>query len=159
MSYTPTNWQSGDIITSAKLNKMEQGIANGSGGSSTLSGLTDVDISNPTDGQTLMYNATSGKWENGSGGSSGGGVLALHVDTQTGALDKTWQEIYDQINAGTICVVFQPISNDGITGLESLMVTSVEDQTQVAWGNGYVVICSGGFSLSAQTPNDYPIIN
>lgn len=31
MSYTPTNWQSGDIITSAKLNKMEQGIANGGG--------------------------------------------------------------------------------------------------------------------------------
>lgn len=31
MSYIPTNWQSGDIITSAKLNKMEQGIANGGG--------------------------------------------------------------------------------------------------------------------------------
>lgn len=32
---------------------------------STLAGLTDVDISNPTDGQTLVYNATSEKWENG----------------------------------------------------------------------------------------------
>lgn len=27
MSYTPTNWSSGDTITSAKLNKIEQGIA------------------------------------------------------------------------------------------------------------------------------------
>lgn len=27
MSYTPTNWQSGDTITSAKLNKIENGIA------------------------------------------------------------------------------------------------------------------------------------
>lgn len=40
----------------------------GGGGSSTLSGLTDVNISNPTDGQTLVYNATTGKWENGAGG-------------------------------------------------------------------------------------------
>ena len=27
MSYEPTNWQAGDIVTSAKLNKIEQGIA------------------------------------------------------------------------------------------------------------------------------------
>lgn len=31
MSYTPTNWQTGDTITAEKLNKMEQGIA-GAGG-------------------------------------------------------------------------------------------------------------------------------
>ena len=31
MAYTPTNWKAGDTVTSAKLNKMEQGIANGSG--------------------------------------------------------------------------------------------------------------------------------
>lgn len=29
MSYTPTNWKSGDVVTSAKLNKLEQGIATG----------------------------------------------------------------------------------------------------------------------------------
>lgn len=27
MAYEPTNWKAGDIVTSAKLNKMEQGIA------------------------------------------------------------------------------------------------------------------------------------
>jgi len=32
MSYTPTNWQSGDVVTSEKLNKIEQGIAAASGG-------------------------------------------------------------------------------------------------------------------------------
>ena len=31
MAYEPTNWKSGDIITSAKLNKLEQGVAGGSG--------------------------------------------------------------------------------------------------------------------------------
>ena len=28
MSYTPNTWKSGDVVTSAKLNKIEQGIAN-----------------------------------------------------------------------------------------------------------------------------------
>ena len=28
MSYNPTNWQAGDTVTSAKLNKIEQGIKN-----------------------------------------------------------------------------------------------------------------------------------
>ena len=36
----------------------------GSGGSSTLFDLTDTTISSPTNGEVLMYNSTSGKWEN-----------------------------------------------------------------------------------------------
>lgn len=31
MAYEPTTWQAGDTITSARLNKMEQGIAEGGG--------------------------------------------------------------------------------------------------------------------------------
>ena len=31
MAYEPTNWQAGDIVTSAKLNKLEQGVANSGG--------------------------------------------------------------------------------------------------------------------------------
>ena len=44
----------------------------GGGGSSSLSGLTDVSISSPTNGQVLKYNSTTLKWENAdeSGGSS-----------------------------------------------------------------------------------------
>ena len=32
MSYTPTTWQSGDIVTAEKLNKLEQGLADIGGG-------------------------------------------------------------------------------------------------------------------------------
>ncbi len=32
MSYEPTNWKAGDVVTSAKLNKLEQGVANAGGG-------------------------------------------------------------------------------------------------------------------------------
>ena len=31
MSYEPTQWKDGDLVTSAKLNKIEQGIAAGGG--------------------------------------------------------------------------------------------------------------------------------
>ena len=32
MSYTPTNWQNGDVITAEKLNKLENGVANANAG-------------------------------------------------------------------------------------------------------------------------------
>ena len=31
MAYEPTNWKTGDVVTSAKLNKLEQGVVAGSG--------------------------------------------------------------------------------------------------------------------------------
>lgn len=66
----------------------------GPGGASTLSGLTDVDISNPANGQTLVYNATSGKWENGVGGGTAG-ILKVHDSGENygSSLDHTWAEI------------------------------------------------------------------
>lgn len=33
MAYTPTVWQTGDTITAEKLNKLENGVASGEGGS------------------------------------------------------------------------------------------------------------------------------
>lgn len=38
----------------------------------TLNDISDVDISSPTNGQTLVYNSISGNWENGAGGGGGG---------------------------------------------------------------------------------------
>lgn len=81
-------------------------------GSSTLSGLTDVDISNPTDGQTLVYNAESGKWENGAGG---GGVLVCHIvmSDETPTLDKTYREI---VNAD-MAILKVIDEEEGLSGL------------------------------------------
>ena len=45
------------------IDAIEQG---GGGGSSTLSGLTDVDITSASNGQVLTYDSTSEKWENSS---------------------------------------------------------------------------------------------
>ena len=95
-------------------------------GSSTLSGLTDVDISNPTDGQTLVYNATSGKWENGAGG--GGGALIVHWshDEVHGiyTLDKTWKEIADAILVGPVLLLLDDIGS-GEYSLSSVPIEAV----------------------------------
>ena len=57
----------GDTLT-AGTNYSEGNVAGslgGGGGSSTLAGLTDTNISSPTDKQPLTYDATTGKWING----------------------------------------------------------------------------------------------
>lgn len=42
MSYTPTNWKSGDVVTSTKLNKLEQGVAAAGGGALLVNGVYDA---------------------------------------------------------------------------------------------------------------------
>ena len=43
MSYTPHTWTSGEVVTAAKMNALEQGAASGGGG--LLIDLTDMDSS------------------------------------------------------------------------------------------------------------------
>ena len=47
----------------------------GGGGSSSLAGLTDVDLTTPTDGQVLTYDGNSSKWVNANGGGGGGHTI------------------------------------------------------------------------------------
>ena len=54
-------------------------IAMGGGGSDALSGLSDVDTTGVADGNCLVYNNTSGKWEDGACGGS-------ETDPQVGAV-------------------------------------------------------------------------
>ena len=54
----------GDEDKYLKANGTWDTPSGGGGGSSTLSGLTDVDLSSPTNGQILKYNSTTQKWEN-----------------------------------------------------------------------------------------------
>lgn len=53
MSYEPTNWKAGDTVTSAKLNKMEQGIA---GGTNIL--LVEANSSIVEEEMVIMLNKT-----------------------------------------------------------------------------------------------------
>ena len=53
------------------------------GGSSTLSGLSDVSISGPTGGDVLTYDQNTGKWVNGAGGGSGSGGHTIKDENGT----------------------------------------------------------------------------
>ena len=62
--------------TNQYISALGQNSGGGGGGASALADLTDVSLSSPTNGQALVYNATSGKWENQTiGGGGGGGTL------------------------------------------------------------------------------------
>lgn len=86
-------------LTQAEYDAMEQAgtldptvmyfITDGqSGGSSTLAGLSDVNLTNPADGQLLRYNGTSGKWENAGIDSLGSTSLDTTDKTIVGAINE-----------------------------------------------------------------------
>lgn len=136
------------------------GGGGGGGGSSTLAGLTDVDISNPTDGQTLVYNASAGKWENGAGG---GGGLVVHYDAvDTGALDKTWQEIYD---AYPLVEIVYDEHDEGYDAKFRLIVCTVQfDADATPPDSKYYMFTSDPNSGMSQlyfgcdSASDYPVV-
>ena len=53
------------------------------GGASALEDLTDVDITTPTDGQALVYDATNDKWINGTVQGGGGHMDTLWTGNET----------------------------------------------------------------------------
>ena len=65
---TTVSWteiqQSGTKIAEISINGTTTDVyAPTGGGSSTLAGLSDVSVTNPSDGDLLRYNATTSKWE------------------------------------------------------------------------------------------------
>ena len=90
----------------------EEVSTGGGGGSSTLAGLTDVDLTTPTDGQVLSYDGTNNKWVNasGGGGSSASGVYIGTCSTAGATSAKEVTVSSDQnfvLEKGTtICVHF-----------------------------------------------------
>ena len=80
MNYDVIN-TSGTTITSFEIDYWvisPKAGSGGGGGASSLSELSDVSISNPTDGQVLTYNATTQKWENKT--PTGGGTTNITAE-------------------------------------------------------------------------------
>lgn len=94
--------------------------SNGSGGATSLDGLSDVDTSStpPTDGQSLVYNAADGEWQPGTV-SGGGGASAIDdltdVDTSTVAPTNgqalVWNSTDGEWQPGTVS------SGSGVTSI------------------------------------------
>ena len=72
-------------------------IAQNTGGDGSAEGIGNTynDYGTPLTRAEALLATIMENTAGGGGGGSGGGVLVCHVDTQTYALDHTWQEIYD----------------------------------------------------------------
>ena len=70
MSYDPTNWKAGDVISSQKLNKLEQGVADAGGGGGNLV----VTITKTEEGGEVTYTADKTAGEIKAAMESGQGV-------------------------------------------------------------------------------------
>lgn len=112
MSYTPTNWKKGDVITSTKLNKLEQGVANG--------------------------------------------ILVVGVDTETGTMDKTWQEIHDADFA-----IIKGSPEEGLTVIDYVNVISVDsgDYIVQVQGSTFVTDSADGYPTAGDEPAPSPFPN
>lgn len=106
MAYEPTTWQTGDVVTAEKLNKLENGVV----GSSSSENLI----------ATLTYNEADDYF----------------------ALDKSWRDIKNALDAGGIVVAknaYEESSGPVITDIWYLYSTmSVDSPTgDVAYGAGF----------------------
>ena len=92
------------------------GTGGGGGGATALSELVDVALSNPQNGQVLMYNSSTGKWYNGTVQSGGGGTVTS-ITAGTG------------LSGGTI-------TSSGTIALSQEMQTAIANGvTAYGWGD------------------------
>lgn len=125
MAYSPTTWQDGDTITSARLNKMEQGIA-GAGGALVAD---------------LVVTADSASQGTRSGTKSSDGYIYT--------LNKTAQEVLDALEGGmsiTVRMVDMVESDEGtVFGYTTYVAVELslnEDpfMMKVYWSDGEYII-------------------
>jgi len=153
MSYTKQTWQAGDEITSAKLNHLEDGINN----IATEVANFPVDIDNPQDGDTLIYNAAEQKWVSGS--SNGGGIFIVRYDNDANHLDKTAGEIIAACDAGKIVYLRYEYVHDDGTSNRSLHIFQSYNYSIYTDGNESIYLNFEGNYLRADALTDYPIYN
>ena len=144
------------LWTPSYLSALGQNTGGGGGGAVALTDLVDVAISNPTNGQVLMYNSTTNKWYNGTVQSGGGSVTSITAGTGlsggtitssgTIAISTAYQEY---INEGHTAYGWGDHAQAGyLTGITSQMVINALGYTPVSnettwWGrsvNNNVVV-------------------
>lgn len=110
------------------ISPSEIGISGGSG-SGTLEGLSDVSISNKSNGQALVWSNILGKWTNGSTSSSSG----LDIATM-------WEELGN--------ATANQINPSHITGILSLSGLTVNGSTQLINGSTQLNVNTANVSIN-----------
>lgn len=130
-----------------------------------LSDLTDTDISSPTDGQVLVYNGTSEKWENSdaSGGSGGHTILDDSGTSLSQEDDLQFKGAYahdDSQNNKTVVEVVREMTRqqyEALSDAEKKGIIQINDEIDAdnVYVNGKRI--SGGSSTTViANPEDEP---
>lgn len=90
-----------------------------------LSELDDVNITNPSDGQTIVFNGTSGKWENQTPSGGGGSTITYGTSEPSGSANDG--DVYyllkdDKLQATFLYKVNQWILIEGAVGREGVRI-------------------------------------
>ena len=80
MSYVPTNWQTGDVVTAEKLNKLENGVAGG--GSGNLIATATKNDNN--------YYVLDKTWKNIEDAINAGGTIMVKEPLSNGLQTNFW---------------------------------------------------------------------
>lgn len=177
MPYEPTNWKSGDVVTSAKLNKMEGGIENASLPAVTESDNGDVltvvegawakadppsslpAVTGADNGNVLTV--VEGRWAKVH---SNALIIPLEYDDVTDYLTstKTFKEIQDAISAGIVCYFYDHAqdASQRIECLYPIIGTNYSNSTYEV--NALGVNVSEGtpivFVFTTDSENGYPYV-
>lgn len=127
----------------------------GGGGSGTLAGLTDTDITTPTNGQVLAYDSTESKWVNASGGAGAttlDGLTDTDISTPADGQVLTYDATAEKWeNAAIPAQSIDDLSDTTITTPSDGQVLTY-DATAEEWKNA--TPASGVTTLAALTDTD-----
>src|SRR5690606_2854723 len=115
---------SSDVLSGRSYIWIGDGATAGVPSTGTLVGLSDVNISSPTNGQALVWNSATSKWVNGDVASGGGtwgsitGVLSNQTDLQAalnGKANLTHTHDASNITSGVLNIARIPTGTTGST--------------------------------------------
>ena len=129
-----------DVTKWDRVKVMEEITQGGGGGSSTLAGLNDVNISSPSTGQALIYNSTTQKWENGAGGGGSSTFAGLNDVSVAGVANKDIAR-YDSTTQ-------KWEKSSDLTDLE-LAVSQISAST-LGITNGHTIIATDGTAMAQE---------
>lgn len=149
MSYEPTNWKKGDVVTSIRLNKIEQGIQGNDAGLSTLmEGFTELD----------------GRVEDLEEGGAGGGLSKTAVNLLNTILSEA---VYGTDQTANIALLKKELSNVAPVSISAVLdgtalagqsyselsftVTATFDDDSTAVVDKYTVITTGTVKVGSNT--------
>ena len=123
-----------------RVKVMDEITQGGGGGSSTLAGLNDVNISSPTDGQALVYDNATGKWVNRAGGGGSSTFAGLNDVDVAGVANKDIARFNSSTNKWE--------KSSALTDLE-LAVSQISAST-LGITDGHTILDSNGTAMAQE---------